>query len=354
MGRRERTNMLRTLLLLLPALAAAQTEGSNGIDSTFTFFCAVLVLLMHVGFAMLEAGSVQPKNRSSILLKNVLTLAMAGIAWFLFGYQLATGASSIASGFLGQNTVTTTYLAMADLSWKTGGDYISWFFGFAFAATAATIVSGAVAERVSFKGYLIFAFVMRAWNPQSWLKNAGQPYGNGSGYWANYGYLDFAGSGVVHMAGAVAALGASIMMGPRKFMGPMLNPDGTQQADSNGNPVYLPRFEEDGTVNEPPSNGAGRTFSTLGALILWVGWYGFNPGTAVAMSTTAKQSTVGLCAVNTTLCPCAAVVTYAVLAMFTSYVDLNGVLNVALTGLVATTCSCDVVMPWAAICIGIL
>merc|ERR1711998_151082 len=194
-------------------------------------FCGVLVLLMHVGFAMLEAGAVQPKNRSSILLKNVLTLAMAGIAWFLFGYQLATGASSIASGFLGQNTVTTTYLAMADLSWKTGGDYISWFFGFAFAATAATIVSGAVAERVSFKGYLIFAFVMTAWiypvvaywawNSQGWLRNAGQPAvlndttgAYGAGYWSKFGYMDFAGSGVVHMAGAVAALVASIMMGP--------------------------------------------------------------------------------------------------------------------------------------------
>jgi Amt family ammonium transporter len=374
--------MLRTLLLLLPALAAAQTlaDAATGLNNTFVFFCAVLVLLMHVGFAMLEAGSVQPKNRSSILLKNVLTLSMAGIAWFLFGYQLANGAGAqIASGFLGQNTVTTTYLAMADLSWKDGSSYIGWFFGFAFAATAATIVSGAVAERVSFKGYLIFAFVMTAWiypvvaywawNAQGWLRNAGQPaelvtsvnmagaviasYWE-AGYWSKFGYMDFAGSGVVHMAGAVAALVASIMMGPRKFMGPMLNPDGTQQADSNGNPVYLPRFEEDGTVNEPPSNGAGRTFSTLGALILWVGWYGFNPGTQLAMALTTDQSAVGLCAVNTTLCPCAAVVTYAILAMFTSYVDLNGVLNVALTGLVAITCSCDVVMPWAAICIGIL
>merc|ERR1712054_134303 len=241
-------------------------EVTTGLNNAFLFFCAVLVLLMHVGFAMLEAGAVQAKNRSAILLKNVFALATAGICWYLFGYAVGFGASDH-GGFLGTDSSDpdNTYVALADLP-HNDGSLLTWFFQFAFAATAATIVSGAVAERVSFKGYLIFATALTTfiypvvvywnWSSKGWLINAGHsadPSGS-TGYWSRWGYLDLAGSGTVHLTGATAALVASFIMGPRKYMGPVLDEETSQPVlDENGNKVYIPRFEENGTVNEPPA-----------------------------------------------------------------------------------------------------
>merc|ERR1711988_1735644 len=333
-------------------------EVTTGLNNAFLFFCAVLVLLMHVGFAMLEAGAVQAKNRSAILLKNVFALATAGICWYLFGFQVAFGASDH-GGFIGTDSSDPdgTYVALADLP-HDGCNLLKWFFQFAFAATAATIVSGAVAERVSFKGYLIFAAALTTfiypvvvywnWSSKGWLLNAGHESNYSSpGYWSRWGYLDLAGSGTVHLTGATAALVASIIMGPRKFM--------DMGVDENGETTYGPRFGDDGTVNTAAQGSDNaKVFTTLGAMILWIGWYGFNCGSVLAITTTANQQSVGIAAVTTTLCPCAAVIVYSVLAMATAYVDLSGVLNVALCGLVSITAGCPYVMPWAAICIGIV
>merc|ERR1711988_302450 len=337
-------------------------EVTTGLNNAFLFFCAVLVLLMHVGFAMLEAGAVQAKNRSAILLKNVFALATAGICWYLFGFQVAFGASGH-GGFLGTDNSDPdkTFVALADLP-HTGTALLTWFFQFAFAATAATIVSGAVAERVSFRGYLIFATALTTfiypvvvyWNRSSkgWLINAGHENTNGgfnngtTGYWAKFGYVDLAGSGTVHLVGATAALVASIIMGPRKYMDMGVNADGETE--------YGPRFDEDGTVHTAAGTNDAKVFTTLGAMILWIGWDGFNCGSVLTITTTQAQEGVGMAAVNTTLCPCAAVIVYSVLAMATAYVDLSGVLNVALCGLVSITAGCPYVMPWAAICIGVV
>jgi len=333
-------------------------EVTTGLNNAFLFFCAVLVLLMHVGFAMLEAGAVQAKNRSAILLKNVFALATAGICWYLFGYAVGFGASDH-GGFLGTDSSDpdNTYVALADFA-QTGSNLLGWFFQFAFAATAATIVSGAVAERVSFKGYLIFAAALTTfiypvvvywnWSSKGWLLNAGHESNySHPGYWARWGYLDLAGSGTVHLTGATAALVASIIMGPRKFM--------DMGVDENGETTYGPRFGDDGTVNTAAQGSDNaKVFTTLGAMILWIGWYGFNCGSVLAITTTANQQSVGIAAVTTTLCPCAAVIVYSVLAMATAYVDLSGVLNVALCGLVSITAGCPYVQPWAAICIGVV
>jgi len=258
-------------------------------------------------------------------------------------------------GFLGTSAGdrgedTTAFLVGQD---KNLADYVGWFFGFAFAATAATIVSGAVAERIQFRAYLVYtAFITSfvypvvaywGWAGQGWLKVAGTKVD------PNLGYLDFAGSGIVHMTGGCAALVAIIILGPRKFMGPLQDKD----SKKFGERIWIPRFDDDGTVNDPPSHDqAGKPFCALGTLILWTGWYGFNCGSQLAIDGTDNGPYVGLAAVNTTLSAAAAVAVYGIVAGTMSYVDIGGSLNCALTGLVAITANCNYVQPWAAVLIG--
>lgn len=324
----------------------------------FIWMCGVLVLLMHIGFSMLEVGCVQPKNRSSILLKNIMCLCIGGMSWWAVGYLLANGVNMDNKdnhGFLGTNDGDDTYAFMADVE-KTGSNYINWFFGFAFAATAATIVSGAVAERIQYRAYFIFAAVLTGvvypvvaywgWATNGWLKVAGTKDD------ANRGYLDFAGSGIVHMVGGCAALVSIIVLGPREHM--------TVGKDQHGKPVIAPRFEQDEKtkqwyMNQPENDGSGQAFAALGTLILWVGWFGFNPGSQLAISTTSDQMYVGIAIVNTVLGPCAAVTVYALIAgLLGSHVDVGGTLNAALTGLVAVTANCNYTESWAAALIGAL
>merc|ERR1712159_517427 len=318
-----------------------RASNMAAVDDLFVFVSAVLVLLMHVGFSMLEVGTVQPKNRSSILLKNLMCLTVGGISWWALGYLLATGvnmSTQSAPGFLGKSDGSDTIAFLAYLE-KTGTNYIGWFFGFAFAATAATIVSGAVAERIQYRAFFIlislitgFVYPVVAywgWGSNGWLKMAGNDVD------ASKGYLDFAGSGLVHMVGGCAALVAIIILGPRERM-TMANGD------------IKPRFEEDGSINTPGTDGASLPFCALGTLILWVGWYGFNCGSVLAV-----DAFVGIAAVNTTLAPCAAVVTYALMAgLLSTHVDVSGALNATLTGLVAITANANYVESWAAVLIG--
>eukprot|EP00658_Telonema_sp_P-2_P041069 TRINITY_DN29373_c0_g1_i1.p1 TRINITY_DN29373_c0_g1~~TRINITY_DN29373_c0_g1_i1.p1 ORF type:complete len:536 (-),score=147.96 TRINITY_DN29373_c0_g1_i1:289-1896(-) len=325
-------------------------------DLLFVYVAAVLVLFMHVGFSMLEVGTVQPKNRGPILLKNVMCLAIGGISWWAVGYLIATGVNMSTRenhGFIGTSDGDDTLAFLKDVD-KSGDLYVGWFFGFAFAATSATIVSGAVAERIQYRAFFIFATILTGfiypvvaywgWASDGWLKVAGNKND------ANKGYLDFAGSGVVHMVGGSAALVAIIVLGPRKFM--------TIDHTVDGKPIYAPRFEfhEDTKrwhMNTPHNDNSGLAFCALGTLILWVGWFGFNPGSQLAISTTNDQKYVGLAVVNTTLGPCASVVTYAILAgIVKSNVDVSGCLNAALTGLVAITANCNYTEPWAAVLIG--
>lgn len=324
----------------------------SDIDNLFVFVCACLVFFMHTGFAMLEAGGVQAKNRQAILIKNVMLVATSALSWWVLGFLLSAGQDSD-SVFAGRSDGSKTTAFLKDAP-KDGTTLINWFFGFAFAATSATIVSGALAERVHFKAYLVYSAVVTSivypivaywgWAGNGWLKNAGASSPDAST--ALDGYMDFAGSGIVHMVGGCAGLVGAIILGPRKFL------DNGKSAD--GKQLYVPRFDEDGTVNSAVSSeNAGVPLSALGTLILWLGWFGFNPGSAFAISG-ASGGTVGLCLVNTVLCPSAAAVTYFIFSYVRAFPDLGGILNSVLGGLVAITANCDCVQPWAAVLIGII
>jgi len=323
--------------------AAELASVTTGVNDLFVFLAGVLVFFMHTGFAMVEAAGVQPKNRQHILLKNVTLVAVSALAWWLLGYLVSGGGDGTdPNSFIGtQDDAQYTVAALAYLP-KTGTSLIGWFFGFAFAATSATIVSGCIAERASLKVYLIFAMFLTAfiypvvaawcWRDAGWLKKAAHDEDTSKGF------VDFAGSGVVHMVGGCAGLVFSTMMGPRKFL-------------DDGQGGFRPRFNEDGTVNSPAMSSSSMPFAALGTLILWVGWFGFNPGTQVAI-VGADGGVVGLCLVNTVLCPAASAFTCFLLS-FVATPDLTSVLNSVLGGLVAITACCHCVQPWAAVLIGI-
>jgi Amt family ammonium transporter len=318
---------------------AADIATVNGVlDNFFIFVCAVLVFFMHTGFAMLEVGGVQAKNRQSILMKNVMLVATSAISFWAIGFILLSSSKpGDENAFMGTDG-DNAFLNKVD---KNGANLINWFFGWAFAATAATIVSGCVAERTNVKAYVGYSIGLTAviypvvaywgWNDDGWLKKAGGEHDT------NKGYVDFAGSGIVHMVGGCAGLVAAALVGPRKFM-------------DDGQGGYMPRFEEDGSVNQPIQPASSLPFSTIGTLILWVGWYGFNPGSQLAISG-ANIDGVGLAAVNTTLGAAAAAVGYLLLS-FLATPDLSGILNAALGGLVSVTANCHCIEPWAAVIIG--
>mmetsp|Transcript_14065 Transcript_14065/g.18413 ORF Transcript_14065/g.18413 Transcript_14065/m.18413 type:complete len:505 (+) Transcript_14065:165-1679(+) len=286
-----------------------------------------LVFFMHAGFSMLEAGSVRHKNAVNIMFKNIGTIAIGAICYYVFGFAFAYGtanSSESSSGFIGSG-----FYGLRDLS---AGDRHNWFFQFTFAATGATIVSGAVAGRVQLAGYFIIA---------SWMTSFVYPVVS-HWIWSTYGFasafreddflfdgcgvIDFAGSGVVHLTGGCAAFWCALAVGAR-----------------------LGRFGPDGADNPiPPHNMA---LVTLGTFILWFGWYGFNCGSTLALNgPVAAQA-----AVTTTLSPSAAAVTTIILSkIIFGHFDLGLVLNSSLCGLVSITAGCVVVPFWASIIIGII
>ena len=257
-------------------------------------FAAALVMLMQAGFALVEAGFTRAKNAGNIIMKNVMDFSVGGIVYWAFGFALAYGGSTV-GGFLAYGDVF-----FFNDSARAG----EWFFQVVFAATAATIISGAVAGRVKFTSYLIYTpFVTGLIYPivTHWVW--------GGGWLAERGFFDFAGSGVVHMLGGVAALAGVIVIGPR-----------LGKYDDNGKPRAIP--------------GHSVTLGALGVFILWFGWYGFNAGSTLA----AVGQDVAFPAVTTTLAACAG----AVGAMFTAWIvvgkpDVGFTLNGVLAGLVGIT-----------------
>mmetsp|Transcript_28274 Transcript_28274/g.72706 ORF Transcript_28274/g.72706 Transcript_28274/m.72706 type:complete len:447 (+) Transcript_28274:359-1699(+) len=281
-------------------------------------FGAFLVFFMQCGFALLEAGSVRAKNTKNILLKNVLDACVGAILWYLVGYPLAYGKDS--GKFIG-----TTWDIISGC-----GDYSAWMFQWAFAATAATIVSGAVAERCKFLGYLIYSTILTAfiypvvahwgWSGAGWLaaKPAGALPGNG--------FHDFAGSGIVHMCGGGASLMAAIAIGPRHG-----------------------RFTPDGVADMP---GHSTVLAALGTFILWFGWYGFNPVSTLSYEGMYLASRV---AVTTTLSAASGGVGTSIIhVLHKNQPDVGPALNGILAGLVSITAGCAVVEPYAAIIIGFI
>ncbi len=298
-------------------------EIAFAIDNLTMFICAVLVLFMQAGFAMVEAGFNGGKNTINILFKNLMDMAIGGVLFFIVGYGLMyPGEFNGIFGFAGvgipaQDALDPNYLP----HYQT--DFL---FQVAFAATAATIVSGAVAGRMQFRSYLIYSGVITAL-----VYPIAGSWQWGGGWLSALGFHDFAGSLIVHAVGGFAGLAGAIALGPR-----------------------LGKFNADGSANPMP--GHNITAATLGVFILLIGWVGFNPGSVLAMTGEANTIAVVFVAVNTFLAAC----TGAVAAMMASYFvnkgkpDLGITLNGMLAGLVGITANADIVTNVEALLIGLV
>ncbi len=288
------------------------TELSYALDTFYFLICGILVMWMAAGFSMLEAGLVRSKNTAEILIKNVSLFAIACTMYLLVGYYIMysspEGGILPNLGFLlGAENSADAVLAGGDDApyYSMRADY---FFQVVFVATAMSIVSGAVAERMKLWAFLAFAVVMTAviypvsgfW---TW----------GGGWLDAAGFSDFAGSGIVHMAGAAAALAGVLLLGPRKG-----------------------KYGKDGSIYAIP--GANLPLATLGTLILWMGWFGFNGGSELKVSDIDSANNVAQVLVNTNAAAAGGVIAALILAkLWFRKADLTMTLNGALAGLVAIT-----------------
>ncbi|KAJ1488797.1 ammonium transporter AmtB-like domain-containing protein, partial [Baffinella frigidus] len=301
-----------------------------------------LVFFMQAGFSMLEAGAVSNKNVINILFKNIMDASIAGIFFWAFGYAVAYGPT--AGGFIG-----TGVPFILDIHNNAGGDVATssdgwegWFFQWAFAGTAATIVSGSVAERTKFHAYLIYSAIcatfiypvvvhwgwgsgfLSAWGAIPDAEGNAHPLFSGTS--ASNGMIDFAGSGIVHMVGGVSGLVGAIVVGARK------------ERFRNGELQQM--------------NGSSTVMQALGTTILWFGWYGFNCGSTLMLSGGAANL-AGKVAVTTTLSATASCLTATLIShFFEKTFDIGIALNGILAGLVGITANCSVVDPWHAVLIG--
>ncbi|MEJ2586983.1 MAG: ammonium transporter [Deltaproteobacteria bacterium] len=296
--------------------AAIELVQTNA-DYVWTLVAAALVFFMQAGFAMVEAGFTRAKNAINIMMKNLMDFSMGTLSFWAIGFGLMFGVSK--SGWIGTSGFFLSDFHMGGDPWVLA----FWMFQVVFAATAATVVSGAMAERTNFAGYILYsvficAFIYPIFGSWAW----GGLF-NGGGWLEKLGFIDFAGSTVVHSVGGWAALAGTIVLGPR-----------------------IGKYDKDGKVRPIP--GHNLPLAALGVFILWLGWFGFNPG-----STTAATKDIAMIFVNTNLAAAAG----AVLAMFTSWIkigkpDVGMSLNGALAGLVAITAPCANVAPFSAVVIG--
>lgn len=302
-----------TILSNSEAIGLVQSHA----DYVWTLVCAVLVFFMQAGFAMVEAGFTRAKNAINIMMKNLMDFAMGSIVYWAVGFAIMFGVSK--TGFFG-----TTGFFLSDF--EVGGDpwvLAFWMFQVVFAATAATIVSGAMAERTKFVGYLLYSVCISGLIYPVFGSWAWGSLFHGSGWLEGLGFIDFAGSTVVHSVGGWAALAGAMVLGPR-----------------------LGKYTASGAVK--PILGHNIPLAALGVFILWVGWFGFNPG-----STTAANKDIAMIFVNTNLAAAAG----CIVAMFVSWFkfgkpEVGMSLNGALAGLVGITAGCANVTPTSAIMIG--
>ena len=290
----------------------AVKELAYAMDTFYFLISGVLVMWMAAGFAMLEAGLVRAKNTAEILIKNISLFAIACIMYMLVGYSIMYGSSDSSIipdfGFLiGAENAKDAVLAGGDDApyYSKMSDF---FFQVVFVATAMSIVSGAVAERMKLWAFLAFSVVMTGfiYPVQGYWKWGG-------GFLDQLGFQDFAGSGVVHMCGAAAALAAVIVLGARKG-----------------------KYNADGTANAIP--GANMPLATLGTFILWMGWFGFNGGSELKLSDVGEANAVAAVFVNTNMAAAGGVIAAMITArLLFGKTDLTMALNGALAGLVAIT-----------------
>lgn len=291
------------------------------IDNIFLLIAAILVLFMQAGFALVEAGFNSRKNTVNILFKNTMDLCFGAIIFWIVGYNIMYG-ESVLGGFLawGGFGISTT-MDPATAGPGVLHPQVDWLFQAAFAATAATIVSGAVAGRMKVSSYLVYSVLLTGlvypiagfW---TW----------GGGWLSELGFHDFAGSLIVHSVGGFAGLAGAIVLGPR-----------------------IGRFN--GKRNPLPAHSI--TIATLGVFILLIGWYGFNPGSQLSFTGTANIEATMLIAVNTTLAACAGGVFSILLAWYIEKKpDLGYGLNGILAGLVGITANANIVSNGSALVIG--
>lgn len=284
-------------------------DVASAVDEVWLVVAAILVMFMQPGFALVESGFTRAKNAANIIMKNFMDFSVGAVAYWLVGFGLAYGGTSI-GGFFG-----TGHWFFSDQARAS-----EWFFQVVFAATAATIVSGAMAGRVKFSAYLLYTPIITGliypvvthwgWSGDGWLSDVG--------------YVDFAGSGLVHLVGGVAALAGVLVIGPR-----------LGKYDENGKPRSIP--------------GHSLTLGALGVFILWFGWYGFNAGSTLQ----AVGADIASVAVTTTLAPAGG----ALVAMWLSWAltgkpDVGLTLNGALAGLVGITAGADSISFGPAILVG--
>ena len=310
-------------VLLTPAIAFAQEVSAStvqvNLDYVWVVVAGALVFLMQAGFALLETGLTRAKNAANIIMKNVMDASAGVIVFFLVGFGLMFGPSL--GGVVGTSGFALMGVEGQDPSWV----YVFFFFQAVFAATAATIVSGAVAERVNFATYLVVSVLIVGLVYPVFGSWAWGGLLNGAGWLEGLGFYDFAGSTVVHSVGGWAALAGALVVGAR-----------AGKYDENGDPQPIP--------------GHSLPLAALGVFILWFGWFGFNAG-----STTAGSTAIALIAANTFLAAGAG----AVAAMAVTWVrggvpDVPMTLNGVLAGLVGITAGCDAVLPIGALGVGLV
>ncbi len=316
----NKLSLFGILIIGLSGNAFAEvSEETAYIFNTFSFLVhGFLVMLMAMGFTCLEAGLVRSKNTAAICLKNVGLYSLAGIMFYLVGYGFMYNE---VNGFMGTPALWNpeTEVSSADGYSKMS----DWFFQMVFCATAMSIVSGTIAERIKLAPFFIFAVILTGviYPIQgSWVW--------GGGFLAEMGFSDFAGSTLVHSVGGWAALVGAIIIGPR-----------LGKYSSNGSVIAIP--------------GSNLPLATIGTFILWFGWFGFNGGSQLALGSAADAAAMANVYVNTNMAACGGLVASMILAsILYGKVDLTLALNGALAGLVSITAGPDVGTPLQAIIIG--
>lgn len=305
---------------LLPAIAlmgasatAQEAATAAAPDTTFIFntllflIMGMVVMFMAAGFCMLEAGSVRSKNVSAICLKNITLYSIAGLMVWLCGYNIIYDGVSDNNGWFGTLSMwAADDSAALDVGYSAGSD---WFFQMVFVATAASIVSGTLAERIRVWPFFIFTALLTAF---IYPIQASWEWGGG---WldSEYGFSDFAGSTLVHATGGWAALAGALMLGSR-----------AGRYDSSGKPVAM--------------YGSSMPLATLGVFILWLGWFGFNGGSQLALGSLDDSIAVSNIFINTNMAAASGVVTVVILStLLLGKINLPMVLNGAIGGLVAIT-----------------
>jgi len=303
----------------LKQMTETQESMAGAMDSAWLCLCGALVMFMHAGFAMLETGCCRAKNASNVLMKNLVNVSVGTLGWWIFGWAFAYG--SQAGSFIGTDGFFGLGFYNKDASGNIIGvecddgncqsTMLSWFFQWAFCTAGATIVSGCVAERVKSPTYAVFAFCMT-----SFIYPVIVAWTWGGGWLASIfdvGYMDFAGSGVVHFTGGVCGLAGTAILGPRK--GRFENPE---EFEYHNIPLIV-----------------------LGTFALWFGWYGFNPGSTLSMHDKEMGALAAQVAMNTTLsaATCGISVFLLKFVLVRKY-DVGALCNGILSGLVSITAGC--------------